>query len=97
MPAQTNLFKLAKDVIQARRLEEAGAGEPQIRQEPRWLADERIPGSQLRPWATKMQLRPDEEAALELVREQTPLANRCLTPISMHACACCGMPGQGGP
>lgn len=68
LAVQTNLYKLAKEIVEERKLQEAGAGEPQIRQEPRWLADARIPGPQLRPWAHKMQLRPAEEAALELVR-----------------------------
>ena len=65
--AQTNLYKLAKNILHERALEEVGAGEPQIRQLPRSVVDAMIPGEKLRPWGRKMQLRPWEEAALPLV------------------------------
>ena len=64
---QTNLFKLAKNILHERALQAVGAGEPQIRQLPRAEVDAMIPGEKLRPWAHKMQLRPWEEAALPLV------------------------------
>ena len=64
---QTNLYKLAKEIAREQQIEEVGGYEPQIRDRHRWDVNESIPGEQLRPGALKMQLRPDEEAALPLV------------------------------
>lgn len=64
---QTNLYKLGKEIVREQQIEEVGGYEPQIRDRHRWDVNESIPGEQLRPGAFKMQLRPDEEAALPLV------------------------------
>lgn len=49
-------------------MEEVGGYEPQLRDRPRWEVQESIPGEKLRPGAYKMQLRPEEEEELPLVR-----------------------------
>lgn len=53
--------------MREQQIEEVAGYEPQIRDRHRWDVNESIPGEQLRPGAFKMQLRPDEEAALPLV------------------------------
>ncbi|CAL8471588.1 g11130 [Coccomyxa elongata] len=63
---RTNLYKLGKEIVREQQIEDVGGYEPQIRDRHRWDVNESIPGEQLRPGAFKMQLRPDEEAALPL-------------------------------
>ncbi len=53
--------------MREQQIEEVGVREPQIRDRPRGEVNDSIPGEKLRPGAYKMQLRPEEQAALPLV------------------------------
>ena len=64
---QTNLLKLAQQVVHKRRVKEVAGDEPQRRDLPHQELLDAIPGQELRPGAFKMQLRAREEAALPLV------------------------------
>ena len=64
---QTNLLKLAQQVVRNRKVKEVAGDEPQNRDMLHREIIEAIPGQELRPGALKMQLRAGEEAALPLV------------------------------
>ena len=64
---QTNLLKLAQQVVRNRKVKEVAGDEPQNRDMLHREIIEAIPGQELRPGAFKMQLRAGEEAALPLV------------------------------
>ncbi len=66
-PVQTNLLKLAQQVVRNRKVKEVAGDEPQNRDMLHREIIEAIPGQDLRPGAFKMQLRAGEEAGLPLV------------------------------
>lgn len=65
---QMSLAKLAEKARQEVEFNEIGGAEPTLRKKSRQEIMDEIPGHKLRPNAPKMQLRPDEHDALELVR-----------------------------
>ena len=65
---QTTLHEVAEQLKEDREYHKIGADTPTHRTLPRWLQNEEIPGIELRPHASKQQLRPEEEAWLGLVR-----------------------------
>ena len=65
---QTTLHEVAEQLKEDRQLRNKGGDTPTMRTLPRWLQNEEIPGFELRPYASKQQLRPEEEAWLGLVR-----------------------------
>ena len=67
VPMQTNLLKLAQQVVRNRKVKEVAGDEPQNRDMLHREIIEAIPGQDLRPGAFKMQLRAGKEAALPLV------------------------------
>ena len=82
-PAQTNLLKLAQQVVRNRQIKEVAGDEPQIRDMTHRELIEAMPGQELRPGAFKMQLRAGEEAALPLVALHAPI-NR-LTSLTLQS------------
>ena len=83
-PMQTNLLKLAQQVVRNRKVKEVAGDEPQNRDMLHREIIEAIPGQDLRPGAFKMQLRAGEEAALPLVApyaQISPSAQKTLRSV----------------